>query len=42
MNHATLAVERDDGDRVVFVVGIDGVRSTPATVQPRAGTPNLV
>ncbi len=42
MNHATLAVERADADRVVFVVGIDGIPSTPAAIKPRAGTPNVV
>jgi hypothetical protein len=42
MNHATLAVERADGERVVFVVGIDGVPSVPATVQPGAGAPKVV
>src|SRR4029079_18306786 len=42
MNHATLAVARADGDRRVFVVGVDGAPSTPAAIKPRAGTPNLV
>ncbi len=42
MNHATLAVERADGDRVVFVVGIDGAPSTPAAIQPRAGAPSKI
>jgi signal transduction histidine kinase len=39
MNRATLDVERADGERVVFVVGIDGAPSTPAASPSRAGTP---
>jgi hypothetical protein len=38
MNHATLAVERADGERVVFVVGIDGPERAGYR-PPRVGTP---